>query len=254
MRFEKIIPTAVLRPYVKYFAVSEAVAESIYPVYPSVGLVAGFQYQGQLSVIKNGNTTSLSAAGITGMADRLLQFKNTAATGTILVYFTETGLAAFTRCPANELFNQSVSLEFIFDKSSVQSIEEQLALATTDVQRIHATERFLLSHLRTIRQDQWIIEAVKLIGQSAGTIRIKTLGEKLFISQSPLEKRFRKLVGTTPKKFASVIRFNAVLEQLNRSTSLTYICYENNFFDQAHFIRDFKQYTGQTPEQFKQQL
>ena len=95
---------------------------------------------------------------------------------------------------------------------------------------------------------------MKLIYQSNGTVRIKELNEKLFISQSPFEKRFRKVVGTTPKKFASIVRFNSILNSLDKTKSLTEICYENNFFDQAHFIKDFKQFTGETPENFKRFL
>ena len=89
---------------------------------------------------------------------------------------------------------------------------------------------------------------------SKGTIRIKELNEKLFISQSPFEKRFRKVVGTSAKKFASIVRFNSVLDNMNETKSLTEICYENNFFDQAHFIKDFKKFTGNTPENFKRFL
>jgi AraC-like DNA-binding protein len=171
-----------------------------------------------------------------------------------LVYFTEVGLTYFTSKPANELFNQIISLENIFDKSKINETEEKLSFAKTDRQRIHIVEQFLLSQLKDIESDKLIIEAVKLIYQSKGTIRIKELNEKLFISQSPFEKRFRKLVGTTPKKFASIVRFNSVLNDLNKIKSLTDICYENNFFDQAHFIRDFKQYTGDTPETFKRSM
>jgi len=171
-----------------------------------------------------------------------------------LVYFTAVGLTYFTSKPANELFNQSVSLENIFDKNKINNTEEKLAFAKTDTQRIHIVEQFLLSQLKDIQSDKLIIEAVKLIYQSKGTIKIKELNEKLFISQSSFEKRFRKLVGTTPKKFASIVRFNSVLNDLTNIKSLTEICYENNFFDQAHFIKDFKQYTGDTPETFKRFL
>jgi len=152
------------------------------------------------------------------------------------------------------LFNLSLSLEDIFDKNSVNEIEDKLAFANTDKQRIKIVEQFLLSQLKNIQTDKLITEAVKLIYQSNGTIRIKELNEKLFISQSPFEKRFRKIVGTTPKKFASIIRFNKVLETLDKSKSLTEICFENNFFDQAHFIKDFKHFTGDTPENFKRFL
>ncbi|MBB4805886.1 methylphosphotriester-DNA--protein-cysteine methyltransferase [Chryseobacterium defluvii] len=145
----------------------------------------------------------------------------------------------------------SLSLDDIFNKKNVTEVEEKLAMVATDLQRIRIVERFLLSQLKDIQTDKLIVEAVKLIDQSNGTIRIKELNERLFISQSPFEKRFRKIVGTTPKKFASIVRFNAVLNNLNNAKSLTEICYENNFFDQAHFIKDFKQFTGDTPENFK---
>jgi AraC-like DNA-binding protein len=136
----------------------------------------------------------------------------------------------------------------------VEEVEEKLAIATTDKQRIKIVGQFLLSQLKDIETDKLIIEAVKLIYQSKGTIRVKELNEKLFISQSPFEKRFRKVVGTTAKKFASIVRFNSVLDNMSETKSLTEICYENNFFDQAHFIKDFRQFTGDTPEKFKRFL
>lgn len=251
MKFDKIIPDDRLKPYIKKIVVSENPAENIYKVFPSTGLVVGFQYRGQLSHIIDNKEVKLATAGITGISDHFKIFKNSIDTGTILVFFTEVGLAYFTSRPADELFNQSISLENIFDKYKISDTEEKLALATTDKQRIHIVEQFLLSQLRDIKNDKLIIEAVKLIYQSKGTLKIRELNEKLYISQSPFEKRFRKFVGTTPKKFTSIVRFNSVLNDLTNIKSLTDICYENNFFDQAHFIKDFKQYTGSAPEAFK---
>jgi AraC-like DNA-binding protein len=170
------------------------------------------------------------------------------------VYFTEIGFAHFATHPANELFNLSLSLNEIFSSSSIAQVEEKLLAAQTDKHRIKTVEQFLLSHLKDIETDKLIVEAVKLIYQSKGTIRIKELNEKLFISQSPFEKRFRKLVGTSAKKFANIVRFNTVLDNISATKTLTDICYENNFFDQAHFIKDFKKFTGNTPENFKRFL
>ncbi|MDR3711213.1 MAG: helix-turn-helix domain-containing protein [Puia sp.] len=230
---------------------SENDIEKEYKIFPSTGLVIGFQYRGRLSTIKDGAEDKLAAAGITGISDSYKTFRNSADIGTVLVYFTEMGFAHFASSPAHELFNLSVSLEDVFDKDGVKEMEEKLMGARNDKQRIYIVERFLLSQLKDIQTDKLIIEAVKIIYQTKGTIRIKELNERLFISQSPFEKRFRRLVGTTPKKFASIVRFNAVLDHLGNSKSLTDICYDNNFFDQAHFIKDFKQYTGGTPENFK---
>jgi AraC-like DNA-binding protein len=251
MKFNQHLPSDPLKDYIKYYVVSENDVENEYKVFPSVGLVIGFQYKGQLTSIKDNHANPLNSAGITGMADSYKIFKNSADIGTILVYFTEIGFTHFSANPANELFNLSLSLEEIFDKSKVNEVEEKLANAANDSQRIKMVEQFLLSHLKDIQADKLIVEAVKLIYQSNGTIRIKELNEKLFISQSPFEKRFRKVVGTTPKKFASIVRFNSVIDQMSNSKTLTEICYENNFFDQAHFIKDFKHFTGETPENFK---
>jgi AraC-like DNA-binding protein len=254
MRFDKFIPAESLKPYIKWFVVSENEIETEYKVFPSSGLVIGFQYSGQLAAIKNKAEDRLSSAGVTGISDSYKIFKNSANIRTILVYFTEIGFIHFASHPANELFNQSISLENIFDKNKVRETEERLSRAHTDKQRLQVVEKFLLSQLKDIQADKLIIEAVKVIYQTKGTIRIKELNERLFISQSPFEKRFRKLVGTTPKKFASIVRFNAVLDHMSNTKSLTDICYENNFFDQAHFIKDFRQYTGDTPENFKRFL
>ncbi|MFC4478859.1 helix-turn-helix domain-containing protein [Flavobacterium chungangensis] len=254
MKFEKHFPTEQLKPYIKYFVVSENELENEYKIFPSPELVIGFQYKGHLKTIKESTETNLTSAGITGITDGYKIFKNSADIGTVLVYFTEIGFTHFASHPAYELFNLSLSLDTIFNKNSIDEVEEKLAMANTDKLRIKIIEQFLLSELKDIQTDKLIVEAIKLIYQSNGTIRIKDLNEKLFISQSPFEKRFRKVVGTTPKKFSSIVRFNSVLENLNKTKTLTEICYENNFFDQAHFIKDFKQFTGDTPENFKRFL
>lgn len=254
MKFDRYLPDILLQPYIKHYVVSENDVESEYKVFPSSGLVIGFQYKGQLSIIEDQTASQLTTAGITGVSDRFKVFRNSAGIGTVLVYFTETGFIHFTSHPANELFNLSLSLDNVFDKNKVTEVEEKLAEAPTDRQRISIVERFLLTQLKGIQADKLIVEAVKLIYQSKGTIRIKELNERLAISPSPFEKRFRKIVGTSPKKFASLVRFNFVVDHLKQAKSLTEICYENNFFDQAHFIKDFRQFTGDTPENFKRFL
>jgi len=254
MKFDKHFPTDKLKDYIKYYVVSEMDLESEYKVFPSSGLVMGFQYKGQISSIKDKAVNKMTSAGITGISNGYKIFKNSDNIGTILVYFSDIGFAHFSSHPANELFDLVISLDDIFEKQKVKEVEEKLATVSTDKQRIKIVEQFLLSELKDIETDKLIVEAVKLIYQSKGTIKIKELNEKLFISQSPFEKRFRKTVGTTAKKFASIVRFNSVLDNMNDAKTLTEICYENNFFDQAHFIKDFKQFTGNTPENFKRFL
>src|SRR5690606_758303 len=179
MKFDKHFPTEQLRPYIKYFVVSENELESEYKVFPSSGLVIGFQYKGQLATLKNNKENKLTSAGITGISDSYQVFKNSPGIGTILIYFTEIGFTHFASHPANELFNLSLSLDDIFDKNSITEVEEKLAIANTDKLRIKIVEHFLVSQLKDIQTDKLIVEAVKLIYQSNGTIRIKELNERL---------------------------------------------------------------------------
>ncbi|WP_343632794.1 helix-turn-helix transcriptional regulator [Fluviicola sp.] len=251
MKFETYFPNEKLKHYISHFAVSENEFAGEYKVFPSSGLVIGFQYKGELSTVNENGENKLNAAGISGIFDTYKVFKNSSGIGTFLVYFTEIGFAHFASRPVNELFNLSISLEDVFEKQKVREVEEKLSAALTDKHRIRVVEQFLVSQLKDVQTDKLIVEAVRRIYESKGTIRIRELNEQLFISQSPFEKRFRKVVGTTPKKFASIIRFNALLEDLKHSKSLTEICYENHFFDQAHFIKEFKHFTGDTPENFK---
>lgn len=251
MKFDRYFPAEPLKPHVKYFVLSENELGSEYKVFPSTGLVVGFQYKGQLATLSGNSETVLASAGITGISDSYKTFKSYPNIGTVLVYFTETGFGHFSPLPAHELFNLSLSLEDIFGREDISVVQDKLAAAVDDNHRIAVVENFLLSKLRKLQADSMVVEAVKLIYKSKGTLRMNELGEKLFISQSPLEKRFRKCVGTTPKKFASIVRFNALLQDLGKAQSLTGLCYDYQFFDQAHFSKDFKKFTGETPENFR---
>jgi len=106
MRFAKFIPTDKLKPFIHYFAIAENTDARNYKVLPSPGLVIGFQYKGQLSFVKDNKENTLATSGITGLQDTFRVFKNISNTGTVLVYFTETDIAHFSTCPANEFFNQ----------------------------------------------------------------------------------------------------------------------------------------------------
>jgi AraC-like DNA-binding protein len=251
MKFDKHFPVPQLQPYIKYYVVSEHEQEAVYKVFPSTSLVMGFQYRGRLSTIRNEAEQTLSTAGISGISASYQVFKQSPAIGTILVYFSEIGFTHFAAHPANELFNLSLALEDLFDKERVAAVEEQLFEARTDKERIAVVEQFLLAQLNPRERDQLILAAVQLIYTTKGTIRIKELNKQLFISPAAFEKRFRKVVGVSPKKFASIVRFEAVMSQLGGVRSLTDICYENKYFDQAHFIKDFIKFSGTSPEKFR---
>lgn len=250
MKYDQYIPCDVLKPFVQSLVISENTSESTYKVLPGTGLVIGFQYKGRLSNIVNGQEVRLSTSGISGLADHFKVFKNSFDIGTVLVVFKEGGAVHFFREPLHELFRESVSLDNFMLRSELLSVEDKLMEAKTDKEKILAVENFLLGRLNNVEPDKLILAALALIHKHKGNIRIKEMAEQLHTSQSPLEKRFRQIVGTSPKKFASIVRFKHVLAQYQPGLSLTELGYEAGFYDQAHFIKEFKLFTGQTPESF----
>ncbi len=250
MKNLNFLPCDVLKPFIKSFVISETDQESTYRVLPDTGLVIGFQYRGQLHKIDNDKSVPLSHSGITGLTDHNRIFQNSAHTGTILVYFKEAGASQFFRQPLHEIFRESVSLDNFMVRSELLFLEEELAEAKTDHQRVSAVERFLIGRMNNEQPDKLVLAALALIHKSKGNIRISELIEQLHTSQSPLEKRFRRAVGTSPKKFASIVRLKNVVQQHTGKLSLTELGYEAGFYDQAHFIKEFKAFAGQTPEKF----
>ncbi|MBA4851181.1 response regulator transcription factor [Emticicia sp. BO119] len=244
------IPTDALKPYVRLLAISEVTQEMEYKVLPGTSLVMGFQYRGHLSTIENTAIKPLETAGITGLQDKFRVFQNSKNIGTVLVFFNETGAACFFREPMNELFGESVSLENFVSKSSLNEIEESLSEAQTNQERITIIEQFLMARIQPIQADALVQSAIHQIQLAKGNIRITQLARQLYTSKSPLEKRFRRIVGASPKKFASIVRFNALLKDYDLEKTLTELGYEAGYFDQAHFIHDFKVFTGETPEEY----
>jgi AraC-like DNA-binding protein len=252
MKFQTYIPCDILRPYVKRFAVSQDEAARSYKVLPDTSMVAGFQYRGKLAYLDkdHGGEVLLSSAGITGILDSYRIFKNSAGAGSVLVYFREAAAPAFFRLPADELFRESVPLEDLWTRSLLLTLEERLAEAVDDGERVALVEAFLVSRMHASSPDALVTSAIALIYESSGVIPARQLAAQLYISQSRLEKRFRAAVGATPKKFASLVRLKSILENPRPAHSMTQLAYASGFYDQAHFTHQFKKFTGDTPERF----
>jgi AraC-like DNA-binding protein len=251
MKYQIHAPCERLRPYVRHLVISETDGARKYPILPDTALVMGFQYAGKLAYLEGDGTHPLAPAGITGLLDRYRLFQNGPATGSVLVAFREMGLAAFVRQPAHELFGLSVSVEHLFSRQAIGDMQERLFEARHDRERLDVVERFLLDELVGCEQDALVAEALDAIHRSSGNIRIGELARDLHTSQSPLEKRFRRYVGASPKKFAGIVRVRKMIAALERGRGhLDAMEYLDSYYDQAHFIKDFKRFTSLTPEEF----
>ncbi len=93
-------------------------------------------------------------------------------------------------------------------------------------------------------------DAVRIIKQHNGVVRVKELAASLHISQDAFEKRFRALIGSTPKQYASIIRLRNLITKYPGYASLTEATYQAGYFDQSHFIKDFGLSPGMRQKSF----
>jgi AraC-like DNA-binding protein len=90
------------------------------------------------------------------------------------------------------------------------------------------------------------------MNDSKGQVTIESLSKEFNISARQLERKFSSAVGLSPKFFTRIIRFQNIfrLVQNKQINSLTMLSYESGYYDQAHFIKDFKEFSGINPRSF----
>jgi AraC-like DNA-binding protein len=250
MHLDSHLPAALLQPFVRNYLVIESQEELVNKILPDTSLVIAFRYKGQINYVTGNSRNGLPITVISGLrkSARLINYTNN--TGNILVIFKEAGAAAFFREPLHELFEESVSLDHFVAHQKIALIEEQLAGAQNNHQRIAIVEQFLLSKLNNAVPDKLITAAIQKITATKGIVKIKELADTLYISQDAFEKRFRKIAGTSPKQFSSIVRMKSIIGQDGQNQTLTDRAFGAGYFDQPHFIKDFKLFTGQTPTAF----
>jgi AraC-like DNA-binding protein len=152
-------------------------------------------------------------------------------------------------------FNDQVAdLKDVFG-STVRTLHEKLMETSDLIKRIELIENFLLIRLATtgriFNKIPIVGQIVKEIKRSHETDNINVIASRYEITPRYLQKLFIECTGITPKLYSQINRFQNSLQLINRNEeSLTSIAYECGYFDQSHFIREFKSFTGITPSAY----
>jgi AraC-like DNA-binding protein len=173
-------------------------------------------------------------------------------TGTFFVCFHPNGFLPFATFPIKEMENTAVPLDKLFGIKGVE-LGQQILHATSTAERIKLIEAFLRSRLTDRKAIDFIVQsAVETILTANGQVSIDELSRQNGINRRHLVRKFSSAIGLSPKQLSKTIRLQAALKTLlaKNVTSLTDLAYENDFYDQAHFIKDFKEFTGLTPKEF----
>ncbi len=116
-------------------------------------------------------------------------------------------------------------------------------------------EQYLLKKLNERKSKLDYVGRAAELMREPGVTNIKEISNEVCISERQLERKFREIIGIGPKHYLRLTRINRVLKILEhgRSLNLTSVAYHCGYFDQAHFIKDFKKITGKNPALFFKQ-
>ncbi|UII26017.1 helix-turn-helix domain-containing protein [Fulvivirga maritima] len=191
-------------------------------------------------------------AMVFGQITRPYFVQPTGYVNTFAVRFYPYGFANFIDRPIKTLADKETSITELFGEEA-KELENRIIEAPTTESRIEIIGNFLLQKLiNPITIDHIVGSTLKALYATKGSVSISSILKDEPSKRRSLERKFSKQVGISPKQLGRIIRLQAVLKLMHerQEENLTSIAYESEYYDQAHFIKDFKHFTGVNPKQF----
>lgn len=173
--------------------------------------------------------------------------------GVVAVCFHPGMAYRFMQVPMHGLSDTTTALADIW-KGTAAEIEEKMAGADNNEVRVGLVQQYLFKQLAHGESDLQLTYCLTQARLSGGLVPVGRLAGDTGLSQRHLSRKFQEYVGLSPKEFLRVSRFIFSLDHLKKYPvySLTEIAYKSGYYDQAHFIRDYRRYSGYTPGQVVQ--
>lgn len=129
-------------------------------------------------------------------------------------------------------------------------LHEALAMPGAD-KRCTVAAEFFRSQKGVIPQDHPVDAAINLIFNSHGTSSISEIASKTGFTERHIEQLFKRHVGLTPKFLARIVRFSRIFQLISdEQPDWGDVVFQSGFYDQSHFIRNFKAFTGEEPSRY----
>lgn len=192
-------------------------------------------------------------AMVFGQVTKPYYVQPTGYVNTFAVRFYPYGFANFINLPLHDLADKETQLHKLFEQQSSKNLEQQIFSSNSTKERISIIEEFLLGRLDDQSTIDKIVEStINALTKSKGKESIKNLVKDDLSLRRSLERKFARQVGISPKQLSKIIRLQAALKMIlnKQGEKLTQIAYESEYYDQAHFIKDFKEFTGTNPSDY----
>ncbi|UII79418.1 helix-turn-helix domain-containing protein [Flagellimonas sp. CMM7] len=192
-------------------------------------------------------------AMVMGQRTKSYYIEPTGDVNSFAICFYPYGFSNFVDTPLKNLVDKEIPLKDLLGEIAAKELEKKIVNASNKQQRIKIVESFLLNKLNEETTIENIVKTtVDALYLANGNVPIKDILKEDLSKRRQLERKFAKQIGVSPKQLGKVIRLQTALKMLlnNETESLTNIAYKSEYYDQAHFIKDFKEFTGVKPTAF----
>lgn len=256
MLYQTYAPPPELAPYVRFYWALEAdldPGETFVHRSMADGCVEMvFHYRSAFDEITNNGLIEASPiASIQAQSSTYRRFVTKNTFGIFGAYLYPFAIPKLFSLPASDLTNISPDLASVFGKQGLL-LDEQVAAATDNLDRVRLVSHFLVEKLQTSKREiSPVHSAVHTILQSKGNVRTQDLADNHNISKRQFERKFKELAGMSPKLYSRVMRFQAATHfKLHGRADLAEVAYACGYYDQSHFIHDFREFSGYTPKEY----
>lgn len=190
---------------------------------------------------------------IAGLQNQPLTVEALDVTNVLGIRFKPGGAHAFIPRSIDGLSNQVIEGDLLLG-CAIEALRNRLEEAPTWPQRVQAAETWLMERLAPNEHDYHIVQrALCALSQPTAGLPIGALCNDLGLSNKHLITLFKRIVGLPPKTMGRILRFNSVINRVRHSTHQilwAQVAHEFNYYDQAHFIREFQYFCGISPTQY----
>jgi len=168
------------------------------------------------------------------------------------IVFQPTGLFRLTGIPSFELTNKFIDAETIFGKN-IHLIYEQLQHARDFAEMLLIADRFVADLICHARKDAHLLDSVsQTMMHRDGNISLDWLAKQSSLCPKQFKRKFNERAGVNPKTYARIIRFAKAFNTKNAYPYMDWlrIAIECNYYDYQHLVKDYKDLTGSTPNEF----
>jgi len=192
--------------------------------------------------------TYTTLSGVSGFQTYRFDLESQGVMTGVTVRLTPWGLNAFLGDAVGAVAEIRADCCDLFPPAAVRELEDRLFRLNSPKGRAQCVENFLLARLRNPCVDELARAACLALARTSGALPIKKLARDLDMGERTLVRRFQNAVGTTPKKYARVLRLRDAVYLHNKFSSWTEIAHVAGYCDQSHLIRECQDIFGASPE------